>query len=273
MVNQKPIIATVFLLVVAAFFWIASPKNLHSPELNQQTLGAKTTAPATPEPSLPPQKNTFPIVSVVDGDTLKVNIDGSVETIRIVGINTPETVDPRKQVECFGKEASTALKLLLVGKAVVLEMDPTQSDRDRYGRLLRFIFLDGQDVGLAMIKDGFAQEALYSTTPHKYQPAYLQAQAEAQAAQKGLWAVAACVNKQANSKLAPSPTASPTTNPPRLDASRNCSGPDLDCSDFITREDVRAFFSRCGFTAQNDPMNLDAVGVGDGVACESLPSK
>lgn len=134
----------------------------------------------------------YPVVSVTDGDTLKVSLDGKTETIRVIGINTPETVDPRKPVECFGKQASDRAKQILTGQKVSLEADPSQSDRDRYGRLLRYIFLEnGTDYGLAMIKDGYAQEYTYQT-PHKYQLPYRTAQQEAQQAQRGLWAEDAC---------------------------------------------------------------------------------
>lgn len=134
----------------------------------------------------------YQVVSVTDGDTLKVTINSKTETVRVIGINTPETVDPRKPVECFGKQASDRAKQILTGQKVSLEADPSQSDRDRYGRLLRYIFLEnGTDYGLAMIKDGYAQEYTYQT-PHKYQLQYRMAQQEAQQAQRGLWAEDAC---------------------------------------------------------------------------------
>ena len=94
----------------------------------------------------------YSIVKVVDGDTIVVSIDGKDETVRIIGINTPETVDPRKPVECFGKEASEKATTFLAGKIVSIERDETQDDRDKYNRLLRFVFLqDGTDYGKFMI--------------------------------------------------------------------------------------------------------------------------
>lgn len=139
-------------------------------------------------------QDTYEVVSVTDGDTFKVNINGKTETVRLVGINTPETVDPRKPVECFGKQASDKLKSLLIGKKVGLISDSTQSDRDRYGRLLRFATIDGQDVGLIMISEGFAQESLYSTVPHFMYEKYVQAQTAAIFAKVGLWAEEVCGN-------------------------------------------------------------------------------
>lgn len=133
-----------------------------------------------------------PVMRVIDGDTLVVEIDGVEETIRIIGINTPETVAPRKPVECFGQEASAKARNLLEGKEVRLEADSTQNERDKYGRLLRYVFLsDGSDFGKTMIFEGYAYEYTYQT-PYVYQEEYKQAQTDARSAQRGLWAVDAC---------------------------------------------------------------------------------
>lgn len=136
--------------------------------------------------------NFYSVVSVVDGDTFKVSIDGKTETLRLIGINTPETVDPRKPVECFGKEASNKAKQLLTGQKVRLEADPTQDDRDIYGRLLRYAWLeDGIFFNKAMISEGYAYEYTYKL-PYKYQSEFKQAQAEAENNKRGLWADNAC---------------------------------------------------------------------------------
>ena len=135
----------------------------------------------------------YVVTKVVDGDTIKVNLDGIIETIRLVGINTPESVDPRVPVECMAAEASSFLTQLVGNKLVSLEADVTQSDRDHYGRLLRFVFLEnGIDVGLLLIAEGYAQESLYSSKPHLYRELYLQAQQQAQLLQKGLWNPSSC---------------------------------------------------------------------------------
>lgn len=208
---------------------------------------------------------TYKVVSVTDGDTFKVMLDGTTETVRMVGINSPETVDPRKSLECFGTEASNKLKSLLENQEVQLEVDSTQSDRDKYNRLLRFVVVNKEDIGLKMIQEGYAYEALYSSTPHRLREAYVQAQKMAQNEQKGLWAEGACL------VFTPKPL---PTNTPKVETSSNeksCSGPDLDCSDFASHAEAQQFFEGCGWSAENDPMRLDSVGVGDGVACESLP--
>ncbi len=137
-------------------------------------------------------KNFYEVIKVIDGDTIDVSIDGKIQRVRVIGINTPEVVDPRKQVECFGKEASEKARQLLEGKKIRLEKDETQGNTDKYGRLLRYIFLeDNTDFGLTMIKEGYAYEYTYHI-PYKYQQQYKQDQIEAQKNKKGLWADGVC---------------------------------------------------------------------------------
>jgi micrococcal nuclease len=80
------------------------------------------------------------VINVVDGDTVDVRLDGGrTERIRLIGIDTPEVVDPRTAVQCFGREASAHAHKLLDGQQVSLEMDPSQGERDIYGRLLAYV--------------------------------------------------------------------------------------------------------------------------------------
>ena len=132
------------------------------------------------------------VVRVVDGDTIVVSQGEKQETVRLIGINTPETVDPRKPVECFGKEAKEYLKELLNGKKVRLENDPSQQERDRYGRLLRYIFLEDKTfINQKLIEDGYAYEYTYDL-PYQYQDAFKKAESNAKAANRGLWNSATC---------------------------------------------------------------------------------
>ncbi len=136
----------------------------------------------------------FPVVRVVDGDTIVVNINGKDEKVRLIGIDTPEVVDPRRPVQCFGREASAKTKELLNGKSVLLEFDPTQGDRDKYGRLLRYVFLeDGASFNELMIKEGYAHEYTYRMS-YKYQNQFKTAQTYARENKKGLWADGVCGN-------------------------------------------------------------------------------
>lgn len=127
---------------------------------------------------------------VVDGDTIVVAaLNGKNETVRLIGIDTPEVVDPRKPVQCFGQQASDKTKEILSGQKVFLERDVTQSDRDKYGRLLRYVFLiNGTNFNKLMISEGFAHEYTYQSNPYKYQKEFKEAEKTARENKKGLWA-------------------------------------------------------------------------------------
>jgi len=138
------------------------------------------------------QYEYYSVSSVVDGDTLKVNINGTIETLRLIGMDTPETVDPRKPVQCFGKEASNKAKELLSGKKVRLEIDQTQGELDKYGRRLAYIYSeDGLFYNKYMIEQGYAHEYTYNT-PYKYQADFKAAQKTAQQNLRGLWSPDTC---------------------------------------------------------------------------------
>lgn len=139
------------------------------------------------------------VVRVVDGDTIE--IEGG-EKVRYIGIDTPETVDPRKPVQCFGVEASKKNKEMVEGKMVRLEKDIT--DRDKYNRLLRYVWVDDTFINLELVKQGFAYS--YSYPPDiKYQGQFLKAQQEAREAKRGLWSTCPPTPEQTTSTPAVSP--------------------------------------------------------------------
>lgn len=135
------------------------------------------------------------VIHVADGDTLEAQMDGASTTIKVrfLGVNTPETVDPRRAVECFGKEASAFTKQLLQGKRVLLQEDPQADNIDKYGRFLRNIFLeDGTDVNALLVKEGYAY-AYVSFPQDKRRKAELKRlQGEAKLAKRGLWKLETC---------------------------------------------------------------------------------
>lgn len=148
--------------------------------------------PVEEEISQEPKQEGYKVVKVVDGDTIDVFIDNKTERLRLIGIDTPETVDPRKSVQCFGKEASNKAKEMLLGQFVSLESDDTQGERDKYKRLLRYVFLpDGNNFNLYMISEGYAHEYTYDQ-PYKYQAEFKQAEVDARENSRGLWNSAAC---------------------------------------------------------------------------------
>lgn len=230
-------------------------------------------APIETNESSKKDKQEAKVVKVIDGDTVKVMFNDKTETIRFIGINSPETVDPRKPVECFGEKVSMVAKENLTGKTIWLETDPSQGDRDKYDRLLRYVWIDDatMDFGKVLITTGYAYEYTYDN-PYKYQIAYRQAQEDAEQSKKGLWADNACPvsTPQPIKKSTSTPTQSPNNDTPNNVCKYSCSGPDRDCSDFSSHAEAQTFFDCCGFTVTNDPMRLDSVGVGDGVACESI---
>jgi len=138
---------------------VAAPENNKikpTVEVKFVTPEETVSVPATPTNQ---QYEYYLVSSVVDGDTLKVNINGTIETLRLIGMDTPETVDPRKPVQCFGKEASNKAKELLIGKKVRIEKDSTQGELDKYGRRLVYIYReDGLFYNKYMIEQGYAHE-------------------------------------------------------------------------------------------------------------------
>lgn len=139
--------------------------------------------------------NIYKVTKVIDGDTFSVSSNNKTLKVRVIGINTPETVDPRRKVECFGREVSDQAKRLLSGQQVRFESDLTQDDKDKYGRLLRYVFLpNNTDYGMEMIKQGYAYEYTYDTS-YKYQKKYKTAQSEAERTGVGLWADTKCSGK------------------------------------------------------------------------------
>jgi micrococcal nuclease len=151
----------------------------------EEVLGEQSQA--TPGAQL--QEVTSRVTKVIDGDTIEIETNGQKFKLRYIGINTPETVDPRKKVECFGKEASAENKRLVDGAEVVLEKDV--SETDKFGRLLRYVYLKLDDGSLLFVNDylvrqGYAYSSAYPPDI-KYSGRLNQAQTEAREAGRGLW--------------------------------------------------------------------------------------
>jgi micrococcal nuclease len=152
--------------------------------------------PTTLDATTTPAQTFYKVTKVTDGDTIHVSIDGKDEKVRFIGINTPETVDPRTPVQCFGKEASDRMKSLAEGNLVRLEYDDSQSVRDTYGRLLAYVYLqDGEMLNRKMIAEGYAYEYTY-LTPYKYQKEFRDLQTLARTQARGLWGPNTCNGKK-----------------------------------------------------------------------------
>lgn len=126
------------------------------------------------------------VTDVLDGDTIEVDMNGSRETVRLIGIDTPETHDPRKPVQCFGQAAAAQAQKLMGAKPVRLVADAQQNNRDKYNRLLRYVYLeDGRLVNAEMIELGYA--FAYTVFPYERLEEFRELERKARAQNKGLW--------------------------------------------------------------------------------------
>lgn len=132
--------------------------------------------------------NLLKVSKVIDGDTIKVEIDGQIKTVRLIGVDTPEVDSGVTDLECFGNEASSKTKELLNGKLVKLEADLTQANQDKYGRLLRYVYLEGdlESINEKLIKQGYAFEYTYKV-PYKLKDKFDEAEDYARENEVGLW--------------------------------------------------------------------------------------
>lgn len=151
--------------------------------------------PILPSQSTPGVKGEVLVVRVIDGDTIE--IEGG-KKVRYIGIDTPETVDPRKPVQCFGYEASNKNKELIEGKKVRLEKDI--SEIDKYGRLLRYVWVEDLFVNDYLVRQGYAYSYTYPPDV-KHQEQFRQAQQEAMANKRGLWASCPVQHEQPTLKI------------------------------------------------------------------------
>jgi len=139
----------------------------------------------------------YKVTHITDGDTIEVDMAGTTEKIRMIGVDTPETKKPNAPVQCFGPEASEFTKKTLTGTSVRLEADATNDNRDRYGRLLRYVYMqDGSLFQEKLIAQGYS----FAYTIFTFQKAenFTKLQHQAQQAKVGLWT--ACTNTFKNDR-------------------------------------------------------------------------
>lgn len=155
--------------------------------ISQNEEGVSSVSPVatfeevSPSGTLNADGQVVKVVRVVDGDTIE--IEGG-QKVRYIGIDTPETVDPRRPVACFGKEASDENKKLVEGKQVRLEKDV--SETDKYGRLLRYVYVGDIFVNDYLVRHGYAQVSTYPPDV-KFTEQFLEAERDARENQRGLW--------------------------------------------------------------------------------------
>jgi endonuclease YncB( thermonuclease family) len=164
---------------------VGSPTPTPTPVAPAPTA-TPTTDPLGSGNSGPTRRDRARVVRVTDGDTLKVRLAGGTEEyVRLIGIDTPEVHGRR---ECGGSFASRAMdRFAPVGSRVVLVSDPTQADRDRYDRLLRYVQRRGTDVGRKQILSGHARVYVYRNDPFTRTRSYQRVEQRAQLARRGSW--------------------------------------------------------------------------------------
>lgn len=173
------------LLLIGIIFLFLGYQQQNRPELVKQEEVINIPSPQLQPTALGVEGEKVFVNRVVDGDTIELE-DG--RRVRYIGIDTPETVDPRREVGCFGKEASDQNKDLVEGKTVILVKDV--SDTDKYNRLLRYVYLE-EERGLLFVNDylvrqGFAKASAYPPDV-RFTEQFRLAEREAREANRGLW--------------------------------------------------------------------------------------
>jgi len=170
--SQKTVFSLILtLLIIGLGYWQSSHPNSPLVQKLSQT-----------------QPGLYAVTKAVDGDTIEVDMNGKTEPIRFIGVDTPETHDPRKAVQCFGVVAAAFTKNTLAaqGNHVRLEADPLNTNRDRYNRLLRYVYLpDNTLLNAEIIKQGYG--FAYLGFPFTRSDEFHAYELAARAQNKGLW--------------------------------------------------------------------------------------
>jgi micrococcal nuclease len=168
--TQKQLISLAISVLVVL---IGAYANRHP----QQAIKITATVPA----------GSYRVTEFLDGDTITVDMNGHSEKIRMIGVDTPETHDPRKSVECFGQAAATYTKQLIGNNPVRLEADQLSTNRDRYNRLLRYVYTsDNKLVESELIKNGYG--FAYVSFPFSKLEEFREYEKQAREQNVGLWA-------------------------------------------------------------------------------------
>ena len=168
--SRKLMVRLVLVVIVAAVM-----------ALKAGWLGPKPTITSS---SLAP--GFYGINHFIDGDTIAVNMNGHTEKVRLIGVDTPETHKPNTPVECYGPQAAAFTKSVIGSGSVRLVSDPLSTDRDRYGRLLRYVYLpNNTDLNEELIQQGYG--FYYPYFPFSNSSRFANDEKAAMSARKGLW--------------------------------------------------------------------------------------
>jgi micrococcal nuclease len=168
--RQKAIISVIALLLTLSIYAAQ----------DRGWLGGAEQAAVSSQPGL------YRVTQFVDGDTIAIDMNGHTEKVRFIGVDTPETHKPNTPVQCYGPAASAYTKQQIGSQSVRLESDSLNTDRDRYDRLLRYVYLpDGTLLNKKLIENGYG--FYYPYFPFSKKDEFAAAQTTAQASYKGLW--------------------------------------------------------------------------------------
>lgn len=201
--GAKAAATAAFLVFVASLGAAEEPTTPRLPTVAEDSEETEPPPADTPEPSpeespepveAAPDKPPAPgvasrVTRVVDGDTVEARYGGQEVSVRLIGIDTPETVHPSEPVGCLGREASAFTTRRLEGARINLEFDVERTDR--YGRMLAYVWVGGKLFNEEIVAQGFANVSTYPPNV-KYEDRFLKAQRRARSNNRGLWAPGAC---------------------------------------------------------------------------------
>jgi endonuclease YncB( thermonuclease family) len=197
-------------------------------------------------------ENIYKVTRIVDGDTIEVEKNNTKLPVRLIGVDTPELLTADKPAQCFAQQAADRVKQVLLDKDIYLESDPTQSDKDIYNRLLRYVILpDGTNFSKLLILEGFGHEYTFKNVPYKYQKEFLEAENIAKITKKGLWSPNACLT------VSITPTITQIA-----EQKFSCDVKKIICSQMTNCSEAVFYLKTCGVA------RLD--GNNDGIPCENI---
>ncbi|HWO77358.1 MAG TPA: thermonuclease family protein [Bacillus sp. (in: firmicutes)] len=235
-------------------------KTLVLMALSAVLLVSCSTIVSSPSNDRPENLLIAKVTRVIDGDTVEVELEsGKEETVRFILVDTPESKGKYAgEPQPFGKEAEAFTKQHLEGKSVGLEVGV--EERDRFGRLLAYIWVDDTMFNEILLREGLARVAVYPPNT-KYVDHFRDIENQAKLEEKNIWSVENYVSEDGYEDNV---TYEETENPGSSNSPQS-NVQDLDCSDFSNWEEAQAFFKETG---SGDPFRLD--GDGDGIACDSI---
>ena len=187
--STKAVVAIVLVILLAGLVvWLQRQEY----EKRYQDLIDRSLTVSVAEPQIPIKDfsgmQAYKVVRVVDGDTVVLLIQGREHSVRLIGVDTPETVHPQKPVQRYGREASLFLKNLLQGEGVYIEHKAGVAEFDQYGRLLAYLYRvpDGLFVNFELVRQGYGYA--YTRFPFQYMDLFRFYERKARECEKGLWA-------------------------------------------------------------------------------------